>query len=76
MPLPSSLTQQHLKRHPEKRKHFRRVRIWSGQWSAWWLPPANGYTNQIDEAAVYDIEDAWEHVFHCGPEKKIVIQAA
>jgi hypothetical protein len=47
------------------------VRIWSGQWSAYWRPPANGYTREIAEAAIYKFEDAWKRSHHCGPEKKI-----
>lgn len=50
------------------------VRIWSGQWSAWWRHPANGYTDQISAAGVYTGAEAWAHTHHSGPEKQILFQ--
>ncbi|MCA0973452.1 hypothetical protein LCL99_03100 [Halomonas denitrificans] len=70
------LTQQHIKKHPEKLVRFDRVRIWSGEWHMWWRCSAQGYTADMDEAGVFDAYDAWERVAHCGPEKKISLVAA
>ncbi|MBW5801146.1 hypothetical protein [Halomonas elongata] len=70
------LTQQHLRRHPEKLERFDRVRIWSDEWGMWWRPSASGYTPNTEEAGVYDAYDAWARVKHCGPEKRITLVAA
>lgn len=48
-----------------------KVRIWSGQWSMYWRPDRCGYTNKIEEAGLYKIQDAWNAVSHVGIEKKI-----
>lgn len=45
--------------------------IWSGQWQSYWRANAGGYTNQRDEAGVYEVSDAVSRVLHCGLEKKI-----
>lgn len=47
------------------------VRIWSGEWRAWWRPKAQGYTDNIDEAGVFPFNEAWNRSYHCGPEKRI-----
>lgn len=65
------LTLEHLKSHPEKLKQFNTVRIWSGEWQAYWRAKGCGYTDDISQAGLYDIEDAYERVRHCGREKKI-----
>lgn len=70
------LTQQHLKRHPEKLSRFGHVRIWSNQWKLWWRKNGAGYTSNIDEAGVYSAADAWRYTSHCGPEKGIVLHEA
>jgi hypothetical protein len=67
------LTQQHLKRHPEKMERFNKVRIFSAEWSAWWRPKGCGYTTDKDQAGIYDAMDAWDYIKHCGPEKKILL---
>ena len=67
------LTQQHLRRNPEKLSRFTNVYIWSNQWRSYWRPNGCGYTKNVDEAGVYSIDDAWASVKHCGPEKLIVL---
>ena len=69
------LTQQHLKRHPEKLARFDKVRILSNEWGAWWRPNGCGYTDDPEQAGIYDAKDAWERVRHCGPKKRIVLVA-
>lgn len=73
MSKPLSLTQQHIKRHPEKLNRFTKVRIRSGQWGSWWRANGSGYTTDISQAGVYTPEDAWLYVSHVGPEKRIVL---
>lgn len=51
-----------------------KVRIHSGQWGAYWGADGCGYTNNPDHVGIYDIEDAWNRVSHCGIEKKISFQ--
>lgn len=75
--MPERLTQQHLKRHPEKLSRFNMVHIWSGQWNAWWRESGNGYVEDIAGAGVFTAQDAWDHVKDCGPEKRIsLVEAA
>lgn len=50
----------------------RRVLIWSKEHATWWRPESAGYTQDADEAGVYDFADAWDRTKHCGPEKGIV----
>lgn len=52
----------------------RQVRIWSGEWRAWWRPNSCGYTDDVAQAGVYSFEDAWATSSHCGPEKRIVYE--
>jgi hypothetical protein len=58
---------------PRKQERFlgRPVRIWSGDRSAWWRPHARGYTCDPRQAGLYDFEDAYQSLSHCGPEKRI-----
>lgn len=67
------LTQQHLRRHPEKLARFGigPVRIWSGQWGAWWRKDGAGYTDDITQAGEFLTHDAWRHISGAGPEKRI-----
>jgi len=71
-----TLTQQHIKRHPEKLKRFSSVRIWSKEWRLWWRPNGAGHTSVKSEAGIYNADHAWQYVSHCGPEKGIVLCAA
>jgi hypothetical protein len=48
-----------------------KVHIYSGQWGAWWRSNGCGYTDAIELAGIYSIEDAWKRVSHCGLEKRI-----
>ena len=49
-------------------------RIWSGQWSAWWRSGNAGYTNNVNEAGIFSVSEAYNAVHHCGIEKKISLQ--
>ena len=53
-----------------------RVHIWSAEHHAWWRTAAAGYTDQVDEAGEWDFPAAFDHVKHCGPEKKICFDQA
>lgn len=68
------LTQQHILKHPEKLARFSKVWIWSKQWEAWWKQES-GYTDKIKLAGIFTQAEAWRKVRHCGPEKKIILQA-
>jgi hypothetical protein len=70
------LTLRHIKRHPEKLTRFDKVRIWSGEWHAWWRPDACGYTKDIEQAGIYAVGEAMKCCGHCGPKKKIRLVAA
>jgi hypothetical protein len=50
---------------------FTRVRIYSGQWGAYWLGEGNGHTENPNESNVYDMKIAFPKTNHCGPEKQI-----
>jgi len=69
------LSQQYLLKNREKLSEFKNVLIWSNEHQAWWRSNGRGYTNQLSEAGIYDINDAWSKVAHCGPEKAIIIQS-
>ena len=71
-----SLTQWHLRKHPEKISRFDKVVIWSGEHRLYWRPNCRGYTNDILEAGVYDARDALANTIHCDPSKKIVLIVA
>lgn len=45
--------------------------IWSGQWRSYWRENAGGYTLNVEDAGIYDIEDAHAAVCHNGLEKEI-----
>jgi len=47
------------------------VYIYSGQWQSFWRPNGGGYTNDLNQAGVYTLADAWNRTSHCGPEKDI-----
>jgi len=49
----------------------RRVRIWSGEWLAYWGPNAAGYVEKPKQAGEWTLREAYELTSHCGPEKKI-----
>ena len=54
----------------------KQVRIWSGQWEAYWRPNGAGYTTDGLEAGVYDFSEALARTSHCGPEKRIEFKMA
>jgi len=70
-----SLTLTHLKRFPLGITRFHYVWIWTGEHNAWWRPEGSGYTTDIRQAGVYQAQDAFDRVKHCGPEKKIKLVA-
>jgi hypothetical protein len=53
-----------------------KVRIHSGQWGQYWGVDGCGYTNNPDHVGIYEIEDAWNRVSHCGIEKRIEFEFA
>lgn len=59
-------------RDAEKRKQFtgRKCLIWAGDGGCYWRSGGNGYSG-INDAGIYDFEDAFEHSGHCGTEKHI-----
>jgi hypothetical protein len=63
---------------PRKQENFagRPVRIWSDERGAWWRAHARGYTSDPDQAGVYDFEQAYQSISHCGPEKRIAFVLA
>lgn len=52
------------------------VRIWSGEWEAYWRPAAHGYTPDGLKAGVWEFQSAYDITKHCGPEKKIEYRVA
>jgi hypothetical protein len=62
-----------LKRWPTLERHLKgkKVRIYSGEWMAWWRPDGAGYTTIKAEAGIYDFDDAVKRSHHAGPEKRI-----
>ena len=50
----------------------KQVLIFSGQWDSYWRSGGEGYTQKKAEAGVYEINDAWARVSHCGSEKDIL----
>lgn len=53
------------------RNKGRKVRIYSRQYSLYWRENAFGCTNTFDEAGIYSILKAYDHVKDCGVEKGI-----
>ncbi len=45
--------------------------IYSGEWNRYWGENYCGYVNERENAGIYDISDAWEHISHVGLEKEI-----
>ena len=50
----------------------KKVHIWTDEHCGWWRQKAQGYTENLDEAGVYDFADAYKRTKHCGPEKRII----
>ncbi|MCY1533669.1 hypothetical protein D9M68_690090 [compost metagenome] len=48
-----------------------RCRIWSGEWHLYWRPDGCGYTEDVEQAGIYRLDDAIRRSGHCGPGKKI-----
>lgn len=48
-----------------------KVHIYSGQWGSYWRSNSVGYTHKKENAGIYDINEAWNCVSHCGLEKRI-----
>lgn len=65
-----------LKRWPHLASRFPRVRIYSGEWRAFWRGKGNGYTENAEESDVLDIGAAVAKTNHCGPEKQIQFVSA
>ena len=72
----SCVTLQGLKNKNSRAKYRRLyggelVRIYSGEWKAWWRKNSSGYTYNKEEAGLYSLSEALDNSGHCGPEKKI-----
>ena len=52
------------------------VVIWSDEHRAWWRAERCGYTRDIDLAGRYTFSEAAHATHHCGPDKRIRIDAA
>jgi len=65
------LSQQHLKSHLDKLELFNKVRIYSEEHHSWWKPNELGYTTDILQAGIYDVDDAWYATKHFPAEKKV-----
>lgn len=52
------------------------VRIWSGQRLAWWRPDRCGYTGKVEEAGLYEFEEAMRVTGGLGPERMIAFDLA
>lgn len=66
-------TLERMKHWPSLRRTWinQKVRIYSGEHALYWRAEGAGYTQNRKEAGLYEFEDAWDRVSHCGPEKKI-----
>ena len=49
----------------------RKVYIWSREHGAYWRPEAAGYTDDKDQAGIWDFQKAYLTTQHCGREKHI-----
>ena len=64
-------TLERIKRWPHLATRFQKVRIYSGQWKAFWRVSGQGYTENPEESDILDIDVAVAKTRHCGPEKQI-----
>ena len=66
-------TLERLLRWPSLKRKFadKAVVIYSAQWLAWWRPNAHGYTDKLEDAGLWSIDQAINKTSHCGPEKQI-----
>jgi len=64
-------TLERIKRWPHLATRFQKVRIYSGQWKAFWRVSGQGYTENQEESDILDMDVAIAQTRHCGPEKKI-----
>ena len=64
-------TLERIKRWPNLATRFQKVRIYSGQWKAFWRGKGCGYTYFPEESDILDIDVAVAQTRHCGPEKQI-----
>jgi len=72
------ITLELLKKKPQiaEKKGSEQVRIWSGEWHAYWRPEARGYTMCKQEAGIYTLQEALKVSGHCSPCKKIKYELA
>lgn len=63
-------TLEHLRANPEYRARFSMVHIWSGEHRAWWRQ-SGGYTDDISQAGVFTMDEAWADSSHCCRKKRI-----
>ena len=58
-----------------KRKGKGKVRIWSGEYQAYWRQ-SGGYVDdwEVVDPGIFTLEEAYGRTSHCGPEKEIFFE--
>jgi hypothetical protein len=64
-------TLERIKRWPSMKTRFKKVRIYSAEHGAFWRNTGQGYTLELSESSIWDMEEAVTRTYHCGPEKMI-----
>ena len=64
-------TLERIKRWPVLMNRFLNVRIFSAEHNAYWRKTGQGYTENENESAIWNMKRAYKRTCHCGPEKQI-----